>query len=271
LIGGLVSKTIREIALATWLFAMSLATMEGMFAAILPTFMSQAAEHWLQVSFVRKIISGVLGADVEAATAITAAAAIAWSHPIVVTMLWAQGIMTCTRLPAGEVDRGTIDTLLGLPVSRARLYVVDTLAPFLGGVFIVAMGVVGSVIGSRFVGPEQRFPTAVVHIITVNLFAEYVLVAGAACLVSSLSTRRGRAIGVVFAFVLASYVMHFLTPFWAFAKSIAPLNLLSYYQPMAILREGTWPIGDIAVLFGCGIAMWVAGAIIFNRRDICTV
>ncbi len=271
MIRGLLSKTIRETALATWLFAMSLATLECMFATVLPTFMSQAAEQWLEVSFVRKIISGVLGADFEAATALVAAAAIAWSHPIVVTMLWAQGITTCTRLPAGEVDRGTIDTLLGLPVSRRRLYVLDTVVPLAGGVFIVVMGVVGSVIGRMFVEPELRFPMAGVHIVAVNLFSEYVLVAGAACLVSSLSSRRGRAIGVLFAFLLSSYVMHFLAPFWAFAKSLAPLNLLSYYQPMTILREGTWPIGDIAVLFGFGMAMWLAGAIVFTRRDICTV
>ncbi len=268
---GLLSKAIRETALATGLFAMALATLEGMFAVLLPTFMSEAAESWLQVSFVRKIISGVLGTDVVATTAVLAAAAIAWSHPIVVTMLWTHGITTCTRLPAGEVDRGTIDTLLGLPISRGWLYVLDTVVPFAGGVFIVVMGVVGSVIGRTFVEPELRFPVGAVHIVTVNLFAEYVLVAGAACLVSSLSSRRGRAIGVVFAFVLSSYVMHFLAPFWTFAESIAPLNLLSYYQPMTILRDGTWPIGDIAVLFGFGMAMWLAGAIIFTRRDICTV
>jgi len=188
-----------------------------------------------------------------------------------VTILWAHGIMTCTRLPAGEVDRGTIDALLGLPVSRTRLYVLDTLMPFLGGVFIVLMGVAGSMIASRFVVPDERFPTADVHMIAVNLFAEYVLVAGASCFVSSLSNRRSRAVGVVFAFLLISYVMHFLTPFWAFAKTFASVNLLSYYQPMTMLRDGTWPIGDIAVLFGVGMAMWLAGAIVFARRDICTV
>jgi len=271
LIRGLARKTVRETALVTWLIAMSLATLEGMFATILPSFMEQASEHWLEVSFVRKLIAGVLGTGFQEATINVVAAAIAWSHPIVLAMLWTHAMMTCTRLPAGEVDRGTIDTLLGLPVSRLRLYLVDTAVPFVEGAFIVVMGVIGSLVGIGFMQSHLKFPTEALPIVTINLYAMFVFVAGAACLVSSLSSRRGRAIGILLAYLLASYVMHFLAPFWTFAQALAPVNLLSHYQPMNVLRTGDWPVGDIVALAGLGAAMWLAGAVVFVRRDICTV
>ena len=90
-------------------------------------------------------------------------------------------------------------------------------------------------------------------------------------MVSSLSNRRGRAFGVVFAIVLVSFLVNFLAQLWEPARSLAFLSVLNYYRPLLILRDTSWPLTDMLVLVAVGGVLWLAGMLIFARRDICTV
>ena len=65
--------------------------------------------------------------------------------------------------------------------------------------------------------------------------------------------------------------LNFLAQFWEPAQSASFLSVLNYYTPLLILRDSGWPVGDMAVLVGCAVVFWVAGGIVFARRDICTV
>ncbi len=90
-------------------------------------------------------------------------------------------------------------------------------------------------------------------------------------MVSSLSNRRGRAFSVVFALVLVSFLVNFLAQLWEPAKSLAFLSVLDYYQPLLILRSSSWPVANMLTLLTVGVLFWLAGMLIFARRDICTV
>jgi hypothetical protein len=97
-------------------------------------------------------------------------------------------------------------------------------------------------------------------------------VGGLAFLVSAVSDRRGRAIAVIFAILLASFLLNFLAQLWRPAEMVSFLSLLSYHKPLIVMRSGgAWPLGDMTVLFGFAVATWLAGGIWFARRDICTV
>ena len=85
-----------------------------------------------------------------------------------------------------------------------------------------------------------------------------------------MSERRGRAVAVVFAMVLASFFLNVLAQFWSVAERLSFLSVLHYYKPFAILQEAAWPVKDMLILGCCGAVLWSAGGFIFARRNICT-
>jgi ABC-2 type transport system permease protein len=267
----LIAKTVRETWLITLLFALGLFTFEGLLAYMLPLFDRQILDYWAQMPFLKGMFKALLGTEVGESIGPGMIASIAWIHPIVLIMIWAYGIIFCTRVPAGEVDRGTIDVLLGLPVSRTRVYVCESFVWLTSGLLIMAAGLGGNLIGNIVANANTQGSIGHVIIVLVNLYGLYLAVGSLALLASSWSDRRGRAVGITFAVVLVSYLLNFLAQFWQPARSIAFLSIQHYYRPLAIIREGAWPTSDVLVLVIVSVVFWSAGVIIFNRRDICTV
>lgn len=271
---GLIAKTIRETWLATFLFAVGLGALEGLIAYIIPTFVAgeldEITEQWLKIDFVRNMLKALLGTEIDTLVG-PGTFAVGWTHPIALALLWAQAITFCTRVPAGEVDRGTIDVLLGLPVSRTRVYLCESAAFLVAGLCVVAMGVVGSVTFAWYAPPELKYASGDLVIVVTNLYCLHIAVGGFTLFVSCLSNRRGPAVGIVFGILLASFLLSFLAQFWEPAQRLSFLTVLNYYRPMLIMRESAWPVADILALLGVGFITWLAGLIIFARRDICTV
>ncbi|MHC4947760.1 MAG: ABC transporter permease subunit [Planctomycetota bacterium] len=268
---GLLAKSWRDVRVATILFGVGLLLVEMFLTLVLPQIYEEISQIWLEIPFVRTIVQSLMGIDVDEGLTAQMLQAIVWVHPVVLSLIWAHEIILCTRMPAGEIDRGTIDVLLGLPVSRRALYLSETTAWLVSGLAVIALGFVGYWIGSQSLAPINRPGIGRVALVMVNLALLYVAVGGVAFLVSALSDRRGRAIAVVFGLLLASFLLNFLAGFWPPAERFAFLSVLTYYQPAFIIQDARVPAGDAAVLLGTGVTAWVAGGEVLARRSICTV
>jgi len=161
--------------------------------------------------------------------------------------------------------------LLGLPVGRTRLYLYESLVWLGCGVFVLGCAVVGNTLGGFFAPPELRCSAPARLISALNLFGVYLAVGGVAWLASALSDRRGRAVGVLFGFLIAVLLLNYLAPFHKVAERLSTLSVLRYYRPVFIIRDGSWPALDLVILVAIGATFWLAGWAIFARRDICTV
>ena len=268
---GVLTKSVREVWVATLIFGGAMAAVEALLSGVLPTFVDEAAGQILKVPFIKNMLTALLGAEIGDSVGPGLVLPLVWAHPLVLGLLAAQEITFCTRLPAGEIDRGTIDVLLALPVSRRELYLIETVV-FVGtGAFVMMMAIAGHRFGGLFAPPEFVLSTRILLMIVGNLFCLYLAVGGVAFAVSSLSDLRGRAIAVVLAIVGASFLLNFLAQIWAPAKTISWASVLSYYQPAVILREQAWAVGNMVVLLAIGGSCWTFGAVAFARRDICTV
>jgi hypothetical protein len=53
-------------------------------------------------------------------------------------------------------------------------------------------------------------------------------------------------------------------------KNLSILSVVSYYRPYKILEARQSPVADMAVLAGIALVGWIAGLIVFIRRDIRT-
>ena len=173
-------------------------------------------------------------------------------------------------MPAGEIDRGTIDLLLGLPVSRRAVFGSESLVWLASGVLLLSCGACGHFSSAAYIAPEMRpRPLAVIYVL-LNLYCVYLFVGSVSFLVSALSDRRGLAMSIVFAIVVTSFLVNFLAPLWPPAKQIAFLSFMHYYQPAKILRTGAFPWRDAAILLGGSLCVWSAAGARFMSRDVCT-
>lgn len=268
---GLIRKSLHEVWAVTLLCGLGVLAFEILLAHVMRSFQAQIADHWFQVEFIRNIIKALLGVQITEGFDLGAMSSIAWVHPVILALLWAHEITLCTRVPAGEVDRGTADVLFSLPVSRWRVYLCETLVWLVGGIVVIGMGLIGSRIGN--LPAEGGTPPSLARtlVIVTNLYCLYLAVGGLAFLMSALSDRRGRAVAATFTIVLMSFLLSFLVQFWEPAQHLSFLSMLNYYRPLLILRDTAWPIADMITLTGCAAALWLAGGLVFARRDICTV
>ncbi|MFO0426396.1 MAG: ABC transporter permease subunit [Planctomyces sp.] len=268
---GLLRKIFLEVRWPVFFFSLGLAVVMGLLTALLPRVLGEAHRMFASLPFIRPVITALLGMDPGNRFSAEMMQAFLWVHPSILTLIWAHELMYCSRMPAAEIDRGTADFLLALPVTRWKLYLSETIGWLISGGVIMAFGVAGYLLASSSLQPEMRPASATTLGILTNLAGVYVAVGGVSFLVSACSDRRGRAIGILFALLLASFLLNFLAQFWPPAKSVAFLSVMEHYRPAIIIQSGQFPLKDVVTLLTVALISWTIGGVIFRRRSICTV
>src|SRR5262245_42067638 len=123
---GLLLRAFRESWATTLGVGLVLLGMEAALTFVLSKFGAQISQEWLRMDRQRRIIQAMLGTEVGDRIGPQMLQAIAWIHPVVLALTWAHAILFCTRVPVGEVDRGTVDVLLSLPVSRWQIFLSES-------------------------------------------------------------------------------------------------------------------------------------------------
>ena len=79
------------------------------------------------------------------------------------------------------------------------------------------------------------------------------------------------SLAVVFLILLVLFLLNYLAQFWPPLGKVVFLSPLHYHRPVEVLVSGVWPWRDLGVLTCAGGLLWLAGGIVFARRDLCTV
>ena len=268
---GMLLKILHEVWLPTLLFGLGLFIIKALLTHVLPQVMQGMGEIFEQFPIAKTLLTALLGTEVGDEITARTMQAFLWVHPVVLALIWGHEITLCTRMPAGEIDRGTIDVLLSWPVSRRKIYLCESIVWLASGVLLIGLGYLGhrSTVSTMPVTMRPEWIRAAM--VMANLFCVYLAVGGIVFLVSAVSDRRGRAVAVAFALVLASFLLNFLAQFWWLAKHVAFLSVMQYYQPAKILSSGVFPMRDALVLVTVAVTTWLLGCEIFARRNICTL
>ncbi|GMV25866.1 MAG: hypothetical protein AMXMBFR58_18970 [Phycisphaerae bacterium] len=270
---GLIRRAWLEMRGPTIAFGLAAMVVSTMIHFALPRFQKSLEAFQLPASRLmnlNNLRSAMLGTDVSNAAGREIAAGVAWSHPFFLALVFAHIITVCTRVPAGEVDKGTMDVLLGLPVSRLQLFVSETIAAVGTSCMVIVLSVIGSRIGNSM-APEGMTPDLGRVVMVAAVLMLLVAAVGAiAMLFSTITDRRMRAVAAVLMVVVASLLLNYLGLIWEPAKKAVFLSLLNYYRPIGPLGQGAWPLRDMAVLGGIAGAVWLAAGAWFSRRDLST-
>ncbi len=267
---GLLGKTVRETWAVTLFLGILLLLVERLMSLVLPQLMEDVGLQFIQLPLMKKFVSALMGIDLEGDFIDIMIASLQWVHPVVLSLVWAHAIIFCTRWPTGEIDRGTIDVFLGLPISRRKIFLGESIIWLISGAVILLIGSIGYFLGVGDLAPEQRPEISRIFIVLINLYCMYLAVGGMVYFCSSWSNRRGRATLWSFTLVLGSFLLNFLAQFWTPAERLEFLSVMHYYQAATILRDGVIPWGDLAVLLTFGFITWGVAGEISARRSLCT-
>jgi hypothetical protein len=268
---GLLRKIWIEVRWPVLWFSLGLSAVMGLLTALLPKVLGNIDTIFAKMPMVKPLITALVGIDPGDQMSAELSQAFLWVHPTVLTLLWAHEVMYCSRLPAGEIDRGTADFLMCLPVSRWSLFVSETIGWICSGMIILTAGYIGHLTASSTLQPGMKLTVSNTLMIMLNMGALYLAVGSFSFLISTISDRRGRAIGVVFAVLLASFLLNFLAQFVEWAKVISKyLSVMEYYRPAIIIKTGEFPWNNVNVLMMLTAVFWTLAGICFSRRSICT-
>ncbi len=228
----------------------------------------QLMEFVSSVGFLRQMLELAFGISLTGAVSSNVLFSIVWMHPVVLALSWGLLIAVATRQTCGEVERGTAELLLTLPVSRQGILVCGVATWSLISVLISVCPLAGVFAGTWFVEQTDPVQYSRFTMVMVNFLALNLAVASMATLAGTCIMRRGVAIAVVAGMLIAGLAMNFLESFLTFIQRIRFLSVLNYYHPGDIVRDGTWPIADIATLTGIAGVCLTAALIVWVRRDI---
>ncbi len=140
---GMLWKILYEVWFSTLVCGGGVFAFLALLTYVLPQVMAGMGEIFQQLPFVKSLITALLGTEVGDEITARTMQAFLWVHPVVLALIWGHEITLCTRMPAGEIDRGTIDVLLSWPLSRRRIYLCETLVWLTSGILLIGLGYLG--------------------------------------------------------------------------------------------------------------------------------
>ncbi len=192
----------------------------------------------------------------------------------VVTMLvcvgWAVGRGSDTI--SGEIDRGTMDLILSLPLRRASVIVPPAVVAALGAIVLPGAILLGTRLGllttsfSDTVSIRQFIPGAI------NLSCMIFLMTGVTTLLSSWGRSRWRAISLAVAFYVVSVIIEMVARVWQWGGWLRYCTFSTAFQPhLMILKPeetGFFALPYNLTLIGLGLAAYALAAVVLTYRDV---
>ena len=267
---GIFRKTLADSMLTIVLASVGLIAFVILFVWAMLNMGQELMEFVSKLGFVKKIMEMSLGLSLEGEVSINMLFAVCFTHGVVLMTVWGVMIATVTRVTVGEVERGTADMLLTLPVSRAQVFVSTTAVWISIAALLSLCPIVGIWIAVQIFQPEEIVELSRYIAPTCNFFCLNVAIAAMSSLVGSIYDRRGLAVGTIVAIALVSVVLNFLEPFIDALESVMFLSFLNYFRPVDVVREGTFPVTQCLYLLAFAFSCWLAGMFIFRRKDIPT-
>jgi len=166
---------------------------------------------------------------------------------------------------AGEEDRGTLDLLLSLPVSRPRLALEKFGALAAESVALGFVVWISLWIGAMAVGME--IAAAKLAAATADAVALAVAYGAIALLVGCATGRRGLAIGITAAAAVAAYLVNSLAPLVDLLDPVQKLSPFYHYAAQNPLRAGLDPL-HLLVLLAIAAVAAAGSVLVFRLRDL---
>ncbi|MGV3487788.1 MAG: ABC transporter permease subunit [Tuberibacillus sp.] len=177
-------------------------------------------------------------------------------------------IMLSTQLIARLVDRGSMAFLLSSPTSRIQIAVTQAVVIITGLLVIILITILGGFSGTAWLVDDVTLDAA--HFIQLNLmgFLLFFVISGYSFLFSCLFNDEKRALSTSATITLLFYILDLVGKMSDKFDVFRHFSIFSLFNAQDI-AYGTEPILYKAIGLGvAGIILFVAGVIIFRRKDL---
>ncbi|MDZ4768135.1 MAG: ABC transporter permease subunit [Chloroflexota bacterium] len=172
------------------------------------------------------------------------------------------------QVTANEEDRGQMDVLLSLPVTRTRLILEKTAAFALltcGVVVLTLLCIAGGIAAT----PALPIDMGRIAVGTLNILPGSLLILTLTVFLGGLIGNRSRVLTIAAVVVIVSYVIDILAvaaPGTLFG-TLRTFSLFRYYDGVFVIRDGL-NLGNVVLLLVVSAALLGGGVLAFNRRDV---
>lgn len=263
-------KTLKDSVAAIALCSLAIVAFQVVFVWAMLEMGTDLMQFVSKVPFLTKIFEISFGIKVDGEVSVNVLFAVCFTHAVVLSLAWSCVVSIATRISAGEVEKGTADLLLALPVNRSESYLSASAVWLFAAIILSFSPIPGMWIALQLFETDQAVELSRFIAPACNFLALNVAIGGLASLIATFVDRRALTIGGIVAILLVSMVLKFVEPFIESFKVINSIGLMHYFGPVDAVRTGIWPIMDMATLGCVGITCWLTSVFIFSRRDIPT-
>lgn len=190
-------------------------------------------------------------------------------------VLFASGVWAIARgsdAVSGPLGRGTLEMILSQPVRRITLLGIHSAITIAGAVLLALCAFGGTAMGLATVTLEQSVEINLFVAPAINVFSLTFFVAGLTTFVSSFDTYRGRTVGIVSGFYIFAMVIQLLVRTVDSLEWLKYFTFLAAYEPVILVTEpeNAWTLSlqYNGILLGLGALAFLAGGVVFCRRDL---
>ena len=213
-------------------------------------------------------MKNAIGGDLLSIGNIGGFIAIGYQHPLVLIAFMTFAISISTGLLTGQVQNGMMELILSRSVTKNHVYVCACFLTLAGMLALVLVMFSGTVIGVNICHLNDQ--------VNLQPFFRACIVGGllsgtaaGVSLLAAVSFRsRGTAVGIALAFFVVNYFIDVISGWWPKAEFLGPFSIFYYVSPQRILHGPGWPVSDMCVLMSIILVTVIAGAIVWNRRDL---
>lgn len=196
------------------------------------------------------------------------AVAYGYNHPLVLVMMLVVAILLPARHVAGEIETGTMELLLALPVRRPTVVLSLQAASALALLVVVAGGLVGSGVGVWLNAEARGVSAAHFGVIAVNLWLLALAVSSYTLLIAAYAREGGKAVLRATGLTLVFYFLRIAALMWAPLHVLQPLSVFYYHEPQKLLQDPSRLLLHAAVLGAVIVVCTVLALRRMSRRDI---
>lgn len=167
-----------------------------------------------------------------------------------------------------EIERGTMEFLLSLPVSRLKLY----FARYLSGAFFIliftAISIFSIILGAKIFDVSYMSDNYLKLFYIASLFS--LAIYSIAMFFSALLSEKSKVYAVSVAIVIVMYIINIISALKDKLSDLQYLSFFHYFNASNILVRGEVDNHSIWVFALTTLVFFIAGAIVFDDRDIAT-